>query len=93
MATADGTIEVKLDKKARDAMKQRSGWHSTKLHLALITMATVTAVYVMMGCPVAAFDHYCMALITAAGIYSVARVSESFAQRPQKSGANPSVEP
>lgn len=61
--------------------KQRSGWHSTKLHLALITMATLTAVFVARGIADQYFGEYCFALITAAGIYSSARVAESFAQR------------
>ena len=61
----------------------RSGWHSTKLHLALITMATVTAVFVAMHMPEHSFDTYCLTLVTGAGIFSGTRVMESFAARPQ----------
>lgn len=61
----------------------RSGWHSTKLHLSLIGMGLVTIVYGLAGFPVMAFGEYCLALGTFAGIYSGARVSESFAQRPK----------
>lgn len=62
-----------------DERKQRSGWHSTKLHLAL--MATLTAVFVGRRISDQYFGEYCFALITAAGIYSGARVAETFAQR------------
>lgn len=57
------------------------GWRSTKLHLALITMALVTGVYALTGFHVAAFGEYTMALIGAAGIYSSAAAVEKFAAR------------
>lgn len=65
----------------------RSGWKSTKLHLSLITMGVLTLVYVFVvartGEP-AGFGEYCIAMISAAGIYSGSRVAESFAQRPAR---------
>ncbi len=60
------------------------GWKSTKLHLALITMATVTVVYGFTGFNQAAFGEYAMALIGAAGIYSTTAAAEKFATRSTK---------
>ena len=61
---------------------QRHPWKSTKLHLALIAMATLTAVYAFSGFPVAAFGEYTIGLITATGIYSGARAAEKFVKPP-----------
>ncbi len=58
------------------------GWRSTKLHLALITMALITLVYSFAGFPESQFGTYCTALITAAGIFSGAAVAERFAAKP-----------
>lgn len=59
----------------------RSGWYSTKLHVALIMMALVTLVFWRMGFPAERFETYCIAMNLAAGIYSGTRVGETFAQR------------
>lgn len=69
--------------------KYRPGWYSTKLHLALITMALITSVYGFMGFPVAAFGEYCFSVTTAAGIYSGTRVAETFAQRNRSGRSQP----
>lgn len=58
------------------------GWRSTKLHLALVTMALVTTVYGLAGFPPAAFGEFCMTIIAAAGIYSGAATAEKFVPRP-----------
>jgi len=63
--------------------KPRSGWRSTKLHLALITMTLLTVVYGLAGFPLMAFGEYALGVISAAGIYSGSRVAESFALRPK----------
>lgn len=60
------------------------GWQSTKLHLALICMATVTVVYGLTGFAPAAFGEFTMALLGAAGIYSTANAVEKFAPRNTK---------
>ena len=54
------------------------GWRSTKLHLALIAMAAILAVYVAAGLPPDQFGNYCTALIAATGIYSGAAAAEKF---------------
>lgn len=60
------------------------GWRSTRLHLALITMAAVTAVYWRVGFKPEQFDGYCMALIAAAGIFSGTSTADRFAARSGK---------
>lgn len=70
----------------------RSGWHSTKLHLALIGMALVTAVFVaviIITGSAAGFGEYCIALVSLSAGYSGSRVAESFAQRPRGGPAQP----
>jgi hypothetical protein len=65
----------------------RSGWHSTKLHLALIGIAVLTLVFVFVVARTSTgsgFGEYCIALVSLVGTYSGSRVAESFAQRPQK---------
>ena len=68
----------------------RSGWKSTKLHLALIAMTVLTLVFVFVvartGEP-AGFGEYCIALVSLVASTQGSRVAESFAQRPAK--ANP----
>lgn len=82
MAMLPTTLDVNLK------LRNRSGWRSTKLHLALIAIAVVTAVYVFVvartGEP-AGFGEYCVALVTLVGTYSGSRVAESFALRPPRS--------
>jgi hypothetical protein len=62
----------------------KSGWHSSKLHLALIAITILTFVFVFVvaktGEP-AGFGEYCIALVSLVGTYSGSRVAESFAQR------------
>ena len=53
------------------------GWRSTKLHLALITMALLTGAYLTTDRS-ANFSAYSMALLGAAGIYSGAATLEKF---------------
>lgn len=66
--------------------KFRSGWRSTKLHLALIGIAVLTLVFVFViastGQPTG-FGEYCLALVSLVASYSGSRVAESFAQRPR----------
>lgn len=63
----------------------RSGWRSTKLHLALIMMALVMFGWFSLTDDRRAvtFDAMVFGLATAAGIYSTTRAAESFAQRPK----------
>lgn len=68
-------------------MKYRSGWHSSKLHLALIAIAVLTVVFVFVVARTsqgAGFGEYCIALVSLVGTYSGSRVAESFAQRTAK---------
>jgi len=58
------------------------GWRSTKLHLALITMALVTLVYSLAGFPTDQFGTYCFTVTSAAGIFSGAAVAERFSKPP-----------
>ena len=64
----------------------RSGWYSTKLHLALIAIAVLTLVFVFViartGEP-AGFGEYCVALVSLVASTQGSRVAESFAQRPR----------
>lgn len=62
------------------------GWRSTKLHLALITVATITLVYVHAGCPPGSFEAFALGVLGASGIYSSASVSEKFAKVPPTPG-------
>ncbi len=52
------------------------GWHSTKLHLALITMALMSIAYAWAENSPALFGEYCMGLIAATGVYSGSSVVE-----------------
>ncbi len=61
------------------------GWHSTKLHLALITMGLISIGYGLTGFSPTLFGEYCMALIAAAGVYSGSSVAEKLTgKRPAK---------
>jgi uncharacterized transporter YbjL len=85
MASLDSTLKIEASPEMLAAMKPRSGWHSTKLHLALITMALITLVFLFVVArtgTATGWGEYCLAVISAAGIYSGSRVAESFAQRP-----------
>lgn len=79
---AEAALErvAKLNKAAH---AQRSGWKSTKLHLALIVMALLTAGWLTLGDVGrgATFGEWALGLATAAGIFSTTRVAESFAPR------------
>lgn len=58
------------------------GWRSTKLHLALVTMALITGVYALAGFPGQSFEAFTLGLLGAAGIYSSASTAEKFSPRP-----------
>lgn len=69
------------------ASTPRSGWRSSKLHLAIIGMTVLTLVFVFVVARTggaAGFGEYCIALVSLVGTYSGSRVAESFAQRPTK---------
>lgn len=76
------------------ASTPRSGWRSSKLHLALLAIAVLTLVFVFViartGEP-AGFGEYCVALVSLVASYSGSRVAESFAQRPART-PTPSLE-
>lgn len=57
---------------------ERSGWKSSKLHLALIAMTLITVVYAWRPGP--AFSEYAGWIFAAAGMYSGSRVLETFVQ-------------
>jgi hypothetical protein len=62
----------------------RSGWYSTKLHLALIAIAVLTAVFAFVvhaTNSAAGFGEYCIALVSLVASTQGSRVAESFAQR------------
>ena len=62
--------------------KRSAGWRSTKLHLALITMALVTLVYGLAGFHESSFDAYVLGVLGAAGIYSTSNVAQKFSKNP-----------
>lgn len=64
-----------------ESRRPRSGWHSSKLHLSLITMAVLTVGWLVMGATEGTYGEWAMGVIAAAGIYSSSRVAESFASR------------
>ncbi len=64
--------------------KFRSGWHSSKLHLALIGMVLVTIVFIFVVLTVktaAGFGEYAITIVSLALGYSGSRVAETYAQR------------
>ena len=72
--------------------KARSGWYSTKLHLALISMAVLTVVFVFVVARTgsgAGWGEYCIALVSLVGMYSGANVAATFAQRPPRPPDSP----
>lgn len=78
--------EAKLKRLERLTSKAhgRSGWHSTKLHLALIGMAMVTAVFVFVVLVThsgAGFGEYAITMVSLAVGFQGSRVAETFAQR------------
>ena len=63
----------------------RSGWRSTKLHLALIAIALLTFVYIFVVArtgTVAGYGELCIAVCSLVATTQGSRVAESFAQRP-----------
>ncbi len=61
------------------------GWHSTKLHLALITMSLMSIGYALTGFSPALYGEFCMGLTAAAGVYSGSSVAEKLTgKRPAK---------
>lgn len=90
MASMDLKVNVTGVEEAKRQLAQlkthRSGWFSTKLHLALIAIALLTAVYVFVvartGEPVG-FGELCVAVVSITAGYSGSRVAESFALRPR----------
>lgn len=66
-------------------MQTSRGWRSTKLYMALLTMALMTGVYAFTGFPEAQFGEYCLGLLGAAGIYSGASTAEKFVRPPTPS--------
>lgn len=70
--------------------KPRSGWHSSKLHLALIGMALVSvafALVVLKTGSAAGFGEFAITIVSLVATYSGARVGETLAQRSRaKSG-------
>ncbi len=54
------------------------GWHSTKLHLALIAMALISLAYAFTRFSEGVFGTYCTALIAATGVYSGTAAAEKF---------------
>lgn len=80
-AQAEENLErvVKLNKQAH---AQRSGWKSSKLHLALISMGLITGVFlfvVLHTQSAAAFGEYCITILSLCATFSGSRVAESFA--------------
>jgi hypothetical protein len=70
-----------------DEKKPRSGWSSTKLHLALIAIAVLTFVFVFVvhtAGATAGFGEYCIAVVTIVASAHGSRVAESFAARPSR---------
>lgn len=64
--------------------QSRSGWFSSKLHLALIAMFMVTAVFIFVVWKTnsaAGFGEYAITMVSLVATYSGARVGETFAQR------------
>lgn len=65
----------------------RSGWKSTKLHLALIAMSVVTLVFIFVVArtgEAAGWGEYCITMVSLVASTQGSRVAESFAQRPTK---------
>lgn len=74
---------------------QRSGWHSTKLHLSLIGMALLTVVFittVSVTKTATGWAEYVLGEVSMAGIYAGSRVGESFALRKKKDEEQEEVE-
>lgn len=62
----------------------RSGWRSSKMHLALIGVVVLTAMFtfvVWRTNSAAGWGEYCLAIVSLAGVYSTSRVGETFANR------------
>jgi len=86
MADLGGTLKLEADPAVIAALKKtRSGWYSTKLHLALIAIAVLTVVFVFVVARTgssAGWGEYCITVATLVASTQGSRVAESFAQRP-----------
>lgn len=88
MADPNATVTITADPSVAHAVRAARahpysrGWRSTKLHLALITMALITGVYVLAGFPAGSFEALVWGLLGAAGIYSGAATAEKFTRPP-----------
>lgn len=95
--TKDAEASLERLAKLNERVRHRSGWKSTKLHLALIMMALVMFGWASLTEDRRAmtFDAMVFGLATAAGIFSTTRVAESFAARRNEkpTPAEPEVEP
>lgn len=82
--TDEAEAKLKRLEKLTSKAHGRSGWHSTKLHLALIGMAMVTAVFVFVVLVThsgAGFGEYAITMVSLAVGFQGSRVAETFAQR------------
>lgn len=84
-----GEMTIGLTKEAARMLIHRSGWYSTKLHLALIAMVVITTCWLSLVPEqrAATFPVFVGGILAAASIYSGSRVMESYAQRPAAGGA------
>lgn len=76
--------EAMTAKRPQAPRVQRSGWYSTKLHLACISIVVLTLAFAAVVAATgnaAGWGEYCLALVSLVASYSCARVAESFAQR------------
>lgn len=88
--TAEAEVKLKRLEKLSHKAAGRSGWHSTKLHLALIGMVMVTSVFVFVVLITrsgAGFGEYAITMVSLAVGFQGSRVAETFAQRPQLAAA------
>lgn len=87
---AEANLE-RLGAANKRAHAQRSGWHSSKMHLALISIALITAVFlfvVIRTGSAAGWGEYCITIVSLAATFSGSRVAESFAARPKSPTVN-----
>lgn len=62
----------------------KRGWRGTKLHVTLIGLGVLTAVYAAMSFPAEHFSTYCTFATGLVGGYMAGNVSESIWAKPQK---------
>ncbi len=87
-------MQVGLTDEAKRLFAPRSGWHSTKLHLALIAIAALIATFAFVvhsTGSAAGFGELCIAVVAIVASAHGSRVAESFAQRPART-PTPSLE-